>query len=63
METEQMLTTEEVAHWLQVPVRTIQRWAREGSIPYLRVGRQLRFERAEVRQWMKKAAQAGPPTD
>jgi excisionase family DNA binding protein len=45
---ESLLTTEEVAAFLNVSPATVRRLARIGELPALRVGRQLRFDRAEV---------------
>jgi len=44
-----LLTAEEVAELLRVPLRTVYEWARRGQIPHLRCGlRLLRFDQAEI---------------
>ena len=52
------LTAEQVGELLQVSPRTVQRWALEdASMPTLRVGRTVRFPRAEFEQWLKRSTQ------
>lgn len=51
--SEQLLTTEEVAEYLAVPVRTIYRWRAHGTAPVgYRVGKHIRFRREDVDQWL-----------
>lgn len=45
---ETTLTTEQVAELFQVKVPTVYRWARDGVIPSQKIGRTLRFRRADV---------------
>ena len=49
----EMLTVDELAALLKVPVATIYRWRsqRDGP-PGLRIGRYVRFRRAEVDAWL-----------
>jgi excisionase family DNA binding protein len=49
------LTVAEVATVLRVHQRSIQRWAREGRVASVRVGRSYRFLRADVLRWMQEA--------
>lgn len=46
------LTTEEVLSWLKVTPRTIYRLIRTGELPAVRVGRQWRFRRADLENWL-----------
>ncbi len=51
--TDQLLTTAQVADFLQVPVSTIHQWRYRGEGPRAaRVGRHLRFRRADVDAWL-----------
>lgn len=50
------LTAAEVATVLRVHERSVQRWAREGRLSSVRVGRSYRFLRAEVLRWMREAS-------
>lgn len=49
-----LLTTKEVSKWLNVPVRTVRLWAEIGEIAGVKVGRQWRFRRDNVRDWLKR---------
>ncbi len=51
---EAMLTTDELAQWLKVDRRTVATLAADKQIPYYRVGRKLRFLRAEVAAALRK---------
>lgn len=50
----ELLTVAEVARWLRVNIRTIYRWVRAEQLPYIRLGRGLRFTRAEVGAWIRR---------
>jgi excisionase family DNA binding protein len=52
------LTTKQVGELLQVSSRTVQRWALEdASMPALRLGRTVRFPRAELERWLERSTQ------
>ena len=53
-----LLKTKDLAQFLSVSPCTIKKMVREGTIPYLRVGRQLRFDRAAVMEALSKEATA-----
>ena len=48
------LTTEEVLEYLQVNLRTVYRLIKAGKIPAVRVGRQWRFRRADLDEWIDR---------
>lgn len=54
--TQPLVETPAVAERYGVSKRTIQRLAAAGKIPSYRVGRQLRFDLAEVGQALREAA-------
>jgi len=50
---ERLLTVEEVAEWLGVPVGTIYAWRYRGCGPVsYKVGRHVRFRREDVEAWL-----------
>jgi excisionase family DNA binding protein len=52
-----LLTTEELAEWLRVPVATVRQWRanRQGPRGH-RVGRHIRYRRSDVETWLEKRA-------
>ena len=52
MADEHFLTTEEVLDYLQVNLRTVYRLIKAGKIPAIRVGRQWRFRRRDLDDWL-----------
>jgi len=44
----EFLTTEELATLLKIQEQTIRKWAREGRIPFVKVGSDYRFIKEEV---------------
>jgi excisionase family DNA binding protein len=43
-----LLTPEQAADRLQVPVATLRRWVTEARVPYHRIGRKTRFTEADL---------------
>ena len=50
---EVLLTVEEVAPLLKVRPAWLYRAVRRGEFPYVKVGRYVRFRRADVEEWIK----------
>jgi excisionase family DNA binding protein len=48
------LTTEDVLGYLKVTPRTIYRLIRIGELPAVRIGRQWRFRRADLDEWLDR---------
>lgn len=42
----------EVAEFLHVHVNTVRRLYREDRLPYIRIGRVIRFRRADIEAWL-----------
>ena len=50
---EQLATPEQVADYLQVPVKTLAQWRYlEIGPQYRKVGRHVRYDWADVRKWL-----------
>jgi excisionase family DNA binding protein len=49
-----ILTTEEVLGYLRVTPRTIYRLIRTGELPAMRIGRQWRFRRSDLDEWLDR---------
>lgn len=53
LEAERLLTSEEVADWLQIPLSTVRQWRadRRGPRGY-RLGKHVRYRREDVEEWL-----------
>lgn len=57
-----LMTLQEVAEYLGVPVRTVYSWRQTGAGPRgFRVGRHVRYRRADVDAWLSEQADAPSP--
>jgi len=52
----EFMTVEEVAGYLRVTEKTIYRLLRQGKIPATKVGKQWRFERASIDEWLRQSS-------
>lgn len=49
----QLLTTDQLSAWLQIPKQTVYRWRSRGEGPRgYRVGKHVRYDLADVEQWL-----------
>jgi excisionase family DNA binding protein len=56
----ELLTQQQLAEELQVSVRTLERWRREGAgPPWVRVGRSPRYRRDDVDHWLEATRRDG----
>ncbi len=59
--SEHLLTAEQVAELLSVPVSWVREHTRSGSIPHLELGRYKRYREEDVLAWLDElATRAGP---
>jgi excisionase family DNA binding protein len=47
-----ILTLEEVAHYLRLKPQTIYRWAQERRIPAVKLGKEWRFRKSVLDRWL-----------
>lgn len=52
--TQELMTLSAVVEMLNVSKSTIYRWIYNGSIPAIKVGKQWRFEKEKIDEWLKK---------
>ncbi len=45
-------TTDEVAAYLRIPKHTIYRLSRRGQLPSCKIGKQLRFRKTSIDEWV-----------
>jgi excisionase family DNA binding protein len=56
--TEPLMTVEQVADYLSVPVKTVYRWRLTGVGPRgARVGRYVRYRKGDVEAWVERQLQ------
>lgn len=59
-----LLTEQDAAELLHVPLSTLRRWHREGTgPPCLEIGRQVRYRQAAVQRWLTGTIPAGSPEE
>jgi excisionase family DNA binding protein len=51
---DQLMTIEDVAAYMRVSRFTVYRLAKDRFIPATKIGRQWRFQREEIDQWMRQ---------
>ena len=50
----EILTLEEVAHYLRLKPQTIYKWAQERRIPAVKLGKEWRFRRSILDRWLNE---------
>ena len=61
---EKLLTAKQVSELLEVKVDTVYEWVSRGLIPYVKLGRLVRFKKAELFRWVESKTtrpKAAPP--
>ena len=48
----EILTIEDVAHYLRLTPQTIYKWAQERRIPAAKLGKEWRFRRSVIDRWL-----------
>lgn len=51
---ENLITAKEVAEMLGIHHKTVYEWVRENRIPFVRIGRCVRFRPHELAEWLRK---------
>ncbi len=55
----EILTLEEVADYLRLTPQTIYKWAQERKIPAVKLGKEWRFRKSILDQWIDEQIQGG----
>jgi excisionase family DNA binding protein len=50
----EILTLEEVAHYLRLKPQTIYKWAQDRRIPAVKLGKEWRFRKSVLDRWLDK---------
>jgi hypothetical protein len=56
----ELLTARELEATLKIDAKTIYAYARKGLIPYVRIQRNVRFSKWEIREWIEKQSYRSP---
>jgi excisionase family DNA binding protein len=59
--TDRLLTANEVAEWLAVPVSWVRESTRSGAMPHVELGRYKRYREDDVARWLEECARPGRP--
>ncbi len=54
----EIMTTQEVAEYLRTSVETIKRMARRGALPAAKLGRNWRFRKTDIDDWLETGGSA-----
>ncbi|MEE8300382.1 MAG: helix-turn-helix domain-containing protein [Desulfatiglandales bacterium] len=54
-----IMTSQEVAKYLRIPIRTLYKLCQEGKIPATKVGRHWRFRKDMLDRWFDKKPSFG----
>jgi len=57
----EIMTSKEVAEYLKLNQITVCKYAAEGKIPAIRIGKVWRFDRELIEEWISGNQQAGRP--
>jgi excisionase family DNA binding protein len=57
--SDQVLTLDELALYLKIPKSTLYKLVQEGRIPGQKLGKQWRFARRAVDQWLEQQSSQG----
>lgn len=49
-----LINIQELSGYLGVPLPTLYTWTHLKKIPYVKIGRVLRFDRVEIDDWVEK---------
>ena len=55
---ENLIGYKELSEWLSISERTLQDWVYKREIPFLKLGKHVRFCPVEIRRWLKQQRRA-----
>jgi NitT/TauT family transport system substrate-binding protein len=50
----QILTVQDLKEFLNISEATIYKWKRERGLPYIKIGRTLRFDKNNIIKWLEQ---------
>ena len=61
MNGDSLLTSAELAKYLRIRRETVVRKARKGELPSIKIGRQFRFDKSQIKGWIKERQRGDVP--
>lgn len=58
LKPDKLWTPKDLADYLSVKESVIKYWVRNHEIPYIRIGRQVRFDREDILEWISAKSNA-----
>ena len=53
-DADRLMTCSQVAELLHLHPKTVERWARDGKLPCIRVARMIRFRSSDIASWAER---------
>ena len=47
------LSPQELSHYLGIAIQTVYEWTSQKKIPYIKLGRLVKFDQQEIDEWVK----------
>jgi len=63
LEEEELLTTKQTARLMRVSLRVLRYWTAQKTIPYIRIGRMIRFRKRDVLEFIDMHIVGGTARD
>ena len=60
MTTDEIMTLEQVARYLKLKPQTVYKWAQEGQIPAAKLGKEWRFRKRILDEWIDTRIMQSP---
>jgi len=57
--SDRLLTANDLAEWLSVPVSWVRESTRSGAMPHTELGRYKRYREADIARWLEECSRAG----
>lgn len=52
MTEKRLFNIEELTQYLSIPKATLYTWTHQKKIPFIKIGRSIRFDKAEIDEWV-----------
>ena len=56
---DRLLTPKDLAAYLQVSRAAVSQWCRGGMIPFIQIGKSIRFDACKIKAWLEERERSG----